>query len=72
MNSLPVLLVSSLILAIAGCAVGGGPDPMAEAMEEGRIDFSRTTEFDGNVLTVDLSSDDRTLKVTAHPVFASV
>ena len=28
-------------------------------MEEGRIDFSRrTTEFDGNVLTVDLSSDD--------------
>ena len=27
-------------------------------MEEGRIDFSRTTEFDGNVLTVDLFSDD--------------
>ena len=36
---------------------------MAEVMEEGRIDFSRTTEFDGNVLTVDLSSDDRTLKL---------
>ena len=33
-------------------------------MNEGRIDFSRTTEFDGNVLTVDLSSPDgKTLKV---------
>lgn len=45
---------------------------MAEEMEEGRIDFSRTTEFDGNVLTVDLSSGDRTLKLnTLRDVIAT-
>ena len=72
MNTPLALLVSSLILAIAGCAAGEGSDPMAEEMEEGRIDFSRTTEFDGNVLTVDLSSGDRTLKLnTLRDVIAT-
>ena len=59
MKPLSVLLFSTLALAMAACARSdNGPAPMAEEMEEGRIDFSRTTEFDGNVLTVDVSSRD--------------
>ena len=63
MRSASIVLVSALFLATGACT-SGGPEPVAEGMNEGRIDFSRTTEFDGNVLTVDLSSPDgKTLKV---------
>ena len=63
MRSALSVLASVLVLATGACT-SGGPDPAADAMEDGRIDFSRTTEFDGNVLTVDLSSrDGETLKV---------
>ena len=61
MNVRPMLLVSTLALAAAGCTTGGSFDPLAA--QEGRIDYRRTTQFDGSVLTVDMSSDDRTLKL---------
>ena len=59
MRSLTIALALAAVLAAGACSSGGGPDPMAggpEGQEDGRIDFSRTTAFDGNVLTVDLSS----------------
>ena len=52
MRAASIVFGSALILALAGCTVGGGPDPLAEETEEGRIDFSRTTGFDGDKLTV--------------------
>ena len=58
MRSLTIALALAAVLAAGACG-SGGPDPMAEGtngQQEGRIDFSRTTAFDGNVLTVDLSS----------------
>lgn len=52
MRVVSIVFVPALILAIAGCTHRSGPDPMAEESEEGRIDFSRTTSFDGDKLTV--------------------
>ena len=63
MKPLPTLLGAVLILALTSCNSSSRPDPMANTMGEARIDFSRTTMFDGSVLTVDLSSDDETLKL---------
>ena len=63
MRSVTIALALASILAAGACSRGDGPSPMTEGTD-GRIDFSRTTEFDGNVLTVDLSSPEgRTLKV---------
>ena len=67
MRSAIIALALATVLAAGACSRGDGPAPMAEGtegQEEGRIAFSRTTEFDGSVLTVDLSSPEgRTLKV---------
>ena len=64
MKPMPILIVSALVLVATGCARTDGLDSMGEEMEEGRIDFSRTTEFDGSVLTVDLTTPDgKVLKV---------
>ena len=59
MRSLTIALALVAVLATGACSRNDGSDPMAEGTNgerEGRIDFSRTTAFDGNVLTVDLSS----------------
>ena len=52
-------LALAAVLAAGACSRGGSPDSAAggpEGQQDGRIDFSRTTAFDGNILTVDLSS----------------
>ena len=68
MKPLSALLFSALMLGTGACARGdGGPAPMSEETVEGRIDFSRTTEFDGNVLTVDVSSRDGGTFKAEHP-----
>ncbi len=46
------LIVFAAVLATGGCHLVGDSDPMTEEMEEGLIDFSRTTSFDGDKLTV--------------------
>ena len=59
MRPLTIALALAAVLAAGACSRGDGPDPAAggtDGEREGRIDFSRTTAFDGNVLTVDLSS----------------
>lgn len=55
MKAASIVFATALLLAIGGCLHNPGSDPMTEAMEEmeeGRIDFSRTTSFDGDKLTV--------------------
>lgn len=51
-----------LLAALVGCG-GSSMDREASATEGERIDFSRNTSFDGNVLTVDVGSGDATLKL---------
>ena len=68
MRSMTIALALASALTVGACSSGGGTGPLPEGtngqQQEGRIDFSRTTAFDGNVLTVDLSSPEgRTLKV---------
>ena len=58
MKAASILFATALVLAIGGCHLVGDSDPMTEPMEEpeeGRIDFSRTTSFDGDKLTVFVS-----------------
>ena len=55
MRAASTILMTALILAMGGCHLVGDSDPMTgetEETEEGRIDFSRTTSFDGDKLTV--------------------
>ena len=55
MRAASTVLATALILAIGGCLHSPSQDPMTDEMaeiEEGRIDFSRTTSFDGDKLTV--------------------
>ena len=63
----PARNLPGLALLAALWACGSSPTdttPVSDATEpEGRIEFVRTTAFDGNVLTVDLSSDGATLKL---------
>lgn len=55
MKAASIAFATALMLAIGGCLHSPGSDPMTDEMgetEEGRIDFSRTTSFDGDKLTV--------------------
>ena len=55
MRAASTVFATALILATAGCLHSPGQDPMTgemEGTEEGRIDFSRMTSFDGDKLTV--------------------
>ena len=55
MRAASMVFAIAAVLAIGGCHLVGDPDPMADGMEEteeGGIDFSRTTSFDGDKLTV--------------------
>ena len=55
MRAASIVFATVSVLAIGGCHQVGDSDPMIddmEGMEEGRIDFSRTTSFDGDKLTV--------------------
>ena len=55
MRAASTVFTTTLIMATAGCLHSPGQDPMTgetEETEEGRIDFSRTTSFDGDKLTV--------------------
>ena len=55
MKAASILLATALILAIGGCHLVVDSDPTTDDMketEEGSIDFSRTTSFDGDKLTV--------------------
>ena len=55
MKAASIVFATALMLAIGGCLHNPGSDPMTGEMgemEEGRIDFSRTTSFDGDKLTV--------------------
>ena len=55
MRAASTLFATALVLAIGGCLHGPKQDPMTgetRETEEGIIDFSRTTSFDGDKLTV--------------------
>ena len=61
MRAASILFATALAPAIGGCHLVVDSDPMTEPMEEteeGRIDFSRTTSFDGDKLTVFVSDEE--------------
>ena len=62
MKPFRTLLGLVLLGALFGCG-GSSMDSGATVTEGERIDFSRNTTFDGNVLTVDVGPDDATLKL---------
>ena len=63
MKTTALLACVVAVTMTTGCA-GHDDAPLDDQMTEGRIHFERTTEFDGRVLTIDLShSDGRTTRV---------
>ena len=62
MKPFPTLLGLVLLGALFGCG-GSSTDRGATVTDGERIDFSRNTSFDGNVLTVDVGPGDATLKL---------
>ena len=60
MKPASIVLVTALTLVLGGCStLDDAPDPMGEGAEEGRIEFSRTTAFDGDKLTVFVRNRER-------------